>query len=242
MQNSRFTELNQGLTTFFNALNGHPRERDVFVLITSEFGRQVTLNKDNGTDHGQSGMAMFIGGGVYRGVFGQAPTLDPGGPTRPNRINDALKPLVDFRSVHATALTRLAGGDANVAEDVLNGSFEDLGVFTASPPPPPPSTTTTTAPPPTTTTTRPPNKAPTAVLKLSKTSGMVPLTITANSAGSADPDGSIASYLWKWGDGTSSATSSASHKFVKRGVYKVQLIVTDNEGAIGQTSQHVTVW
>ena len=155
MQNERFNELNDALTRFFAVMNGHARQNDVFVLITSEFGRQMTANRNGGTDHGQAGMAVFIGGGTQRGVFGEAPTLDPGGPTRPNRINDALKPTADFRSVHATALNRLAG-DTNVAESVLGARFEDFGVFDPSAVPP---TTTTTAPPASTTTTAPPSSS-----------------------------------------------------------------------------------
>jgi uncharacterized protein (DUF1501 family) len=154
MQSTRFGELNDALSRFFATMNGHARQNDVFVLITSEFGRQMTANRNGGTDHGQAGMAMFIGGGTQRGVFGEAPTLDPGGPTRPNRINDALRPTADFRSVHATALNRLANGDTNVANSVLGAHYEDFGVFDPSAVP---ATTTTTAPPATPSTTAPPS-------------------------------------------------------------------------------------
>jgi uncharacterized protein (DUF1501 family) len=127
MQTARFGELNTGLTKFFGALAGHPRANDVFVMITSEFGRQATLNLTGGTDHGQAGLGIFIGSRVKRGLFGLAPTLDPGGPTRPNRIFDALKPTVDFRAMHATALSRLS--DAATAQAVLGASYPNLGVF-----------------------------------------------------------------------------------------------------------------
>ena len=155
MQNDRFTELNDALSHFFAALQGHERQNDVFVLITSEFGRQMTANRNAGTDHGQAGMAMFIGGGTVGGVFGEPPTLNPGGTTRPNRINDALKPTADFRSVHATALNRLANGDTNVAASVLGAHYEDFGVFDPSFVPPTTTTTSSTVPPATTSTTAP---------------------------------------------------------------------------------------
>ncbi|HUR78535.1 MAG TPA: DUF1501 domain-containing protein [Acidimicrobiales bacterium] len=129
-QATRLGELNEALSKFFSVMSGHARQNDVFVMITSEFGRQMTANRDGGTDHGQAGMAIFVGSGVMKGVYGQAPTLDPGGPTRPNRIGDALRPTVDFRSVHATALNRLAKGDANVGDAVLGARFEDLRLFT----------------------------------------------------------------------------------------------------------------
>jgi uncharacterized protein (DUF1501 family) len=161
MQSDRFGELNDALTHFFAVMNGHERQNDVFVLITSEFGRQMSMNRNSGTDHGQAGMAMFVGGGAVGGVFGDAPTLNPGGATRPNRVNDALKPTADFRSVHATALNRMAKGDTNVADSVLGAHYEDFGVFDASLAPP---TTTTTTPPSTTTSTTAPHTTTTGLL------------------------------------------------------------------------------
>lgn len=128
MQGARFAELDDALTRFFAALAGHPREADVFVTIVSEFGRQATANKTSGTDHGQAGLAVMVGGGVRRGLYGEFPTLDPGGPTRPNRIHDALKPTVDFRGVHSTVLDRLSG-DPAVTDTVLGRRFEAFDVF-----------------------------------------------------------------------------------------------------------------
>jgi hypothetical protein len=233
----RYTELNEALSHFFAAMAGHPRQNDVFVVITSEFGRQITANRDGGTDHGQAGMAIFIGGGVHRGIFGLAPTLDPGGLTRPNRVNDSLRPTIDFRTVHATVINRLAKGDTNVGDSVLGAHYEDLGVFTASPTPP--STTSTTA---AVTTTTIGNKLPVPVMTLNKTSGPMPLAISASAAGSSDPDGTIASYTWDWRDGSKSTNGmTASHTFWTKGSYQVRLNVVDNKGAVSSTSKTVTV-
>jgi uncharacterized protein (DUF1501 family) len=244
LQIDNFTELNDALSRFFATLAGHPRANDVFVAITSEFGRQATANKDNGTDHGQAGMAMFIGAGVKKGVFGLAPTLDPGGPTRPNRISDALKPTLDFRSVHATVINRLTKGDTNVAASVLGAHYEDLGVFG---PVTPPSTTTTSAPVTTTTTaptttTTAANKPPVPVIALNKTSGPAPLSISADASGSTDPDGTIKTYKWTWGDGTAGVfTKTASHQYTAKGTYTVKLTVKDNQGAVASVTKKVTV-
>ena len=257
LQSDKFTSLNDALTRFFAILAGHPRANDVFVMITSEFGRQATANQDSGTDHGQAGMAIFVGAGVYKGVYGQAPTLDPGGPTRPNRIADALKPTVDFRSVHATVLNRLAKGDKNVGDSVLGAHYEDLGVFT---PPAPPTTTTsttvvtttttvqptttTTAKPTTTTTAKPtttttaPNKPPVAGMTLTVGSSR---TVFADGSSSRDPDGTIASYKWAWGDGASTTGKTSSHKYTVRGTYTVKLTVKDNKGATATLTKRVTV-
>ncbi len=255
MQVDRFNELNEGLSKFFAAMAGHARERDVFVVITSEFGRQITANRDGGTDHGQAGMAMFIGGGVQRGIFGVAPTLDPGGPTRPNRVNDASRPMIDFRTVHATVLNRLAKGDTSAADSVLGAHYDDLGVFTA----PSPTTTTTavttttvpptTVPPTTTTTVKPTtttstiaNKPPVALMTLSKTSGRMPMTLTASATRSTDPDGTIKTYTWEWRDGTkNSVAKSASHTYWKKGTFQIRLTVVDNKGLSSSATGTVTV-
>ncbi|MBV9664368.1 MAG: DUF1501 domain-containing protein [Actinobacteria bacterium] len=176
---ARFSELNTALSKFFGALADSPRVNDVFVMITSEFGRQATGNVNLGTDHGQSGMGIFIGGGAKGGVYGLAPTLDPGGATRPNRIYDALKPTIDFRAMHATAVGRLA--DAATAQTVLRGAYPDLGVFSGGPPPPPPppaSTTTTTAAPTTTTTQAPATTSTTAPPAPTTTTTRPPATTT----------------------------------------------------------------
>ena len=130
---------------------------------------------------------------------------------------------------------------------MLNGSFEDLGVFSAAAPPASTTTTvtptTTTAAPTTTTTTEPPaNKPPVAAITLSKTAGRAPLKIAVDARKSTDADGQIVSYGWDWGDGTPSGSGArATHWFLRRGVFTVRLTVTDNNGAWVTTSQNVTI-
>ena len=59
---------------------------------------------------------------------------------------------------------------------------------------------------------------------------------------SSDPDGSIASYRWTFGDGSAAVTTqNASHTYTAGGTYTVTLQVTDNQGATNSTSQNVTV-
>lgn len=46
-----------------------------------------------------------------------------------------------------------------------------------------------------------------------------------------DPDGSIASHLWDFGDGATSTEQDPSHTYTKLGTFQVTLTVTDDDGA-----------
>lgn len=65
--------------------------------------------------------------------------------------------------------------------------------------------------------------------------------VNFNSNGSSDPDGSIASYSWDFGDGNSTTTANPSHSYASVGSYTATLVVTDNEGATASDSATVTV-
>ncbi|WMS89119.1 PKD domain-containing protein [Pleionea litopenaei] len=58
---------------------------------------------------------------------------------------------------------------------------------------------------------------------------------------SQDADGSIDSYAWDFGDGSSSALASPSHTYSSAGTYNVSLTVTDNDGLTGSINKSVTV-
>ena len=60
-----------------------------------------------------------------------------------------------------------------------------------------------------------------------------------NASGSYDPDGSIVSYAWNFGDGTTGSGASTSHVFPYEGYFTVTLTVTDNTGKVGQSAQSV---
>ncbi|WP_420120741.1 PKD domain-containing protein [Nakamurella sp.] len=82
----------------------------------------------------------------------------------------------------------------------------------------------------------PPNVAPTASFDVS-TDGL-----TANVAStSTDSDGTIVSYLWDFGGGSTSTDSTAVHTYAVSGTYPVSLTVTDDDGASTTTSKQVTV-
>ncbi|MBS1836901.1 MAG: PKD domain-containing protein [Actinobacteria bacterium] len=82
-----------------------------------------------------------------------------------------------------------------------------------------------------------PNTPPTA----SFTVGGSFLNLTVDGSASTDPDGSIASYAWTFGDGGTATGVTASHTYATAGTYTVTLTVTDNRGATNTTSSPVTV-
>ncbi|HLJ28511.1 MAG TPA: PKD domain-containing protein [Candidatus Angelobacter sp.] len=85
-----------------------------------------------------------------------------------------------------------------------------------------------------------PNLPPVAVLSVSPSSGTAPLAVTASTAGSSDPDGSIASTVINFGDGSASVSAaSANHSYRTGGTYTVTATVTDNLGA--STTKTTTV-
>lgn len=59
---------------------------------------------------------------------------------------------------------------------------------------------------------------------------------------SSDPDGTMASYAWTFGDGATSTLQDPSHTYGAAGSYLVTLVVTDNAGASSSpSSQTATV-
>jgi PKD repeat protein len=58
---------------------------------------------------------------------------------------------------------------------------------------------------------------------------------------SVDLDGTIISWSWDFGDGSSSSLQNTSHKYADDGVYTVTLNVTDDDGAFGTKSLSISV-
>lgn len=81
------------------------------------------------------------------------------------------------------------------------------------------------------------NTAPLA----SFTSSCTRLTCSFDGSGSSDPDGTVTSYAWNFGDGSSAATASPAHSYTAGGVFTVALTVTDNQGAASTVRHDVTV-
>ncbi len=58
---------------------------------------------------------------------------------------------------------------------------------------------------------------------------------------SVDPDGSVVSWLWDFGDGSTSTVQSPTHVYAGVGFYDVTLTVTDDGGETGAVTRQVVV-
>ncbi|RBY95120.1 radical SAM protein [Blastococcus sp. TF02-8] len=83
----------------------------------------------------------------------------------------------------------------------------------------------------------PANQPPTAAF----TTTPAGLTAWVDASGSRDADGTVASYAWDFGDGSTGAGATTSHTFGAAGTYPVKLTVTDDDGATGSVTRQVTV-
>lgn len=95
------------------------------------------------------------------------------------------------------------------------------------------------APPPVTGT---PNEPPVAAFSVDVSEGSAPLEVRFDGSASSDPDGSIASYAWSFGDGGTGSGRTVDHTYENVGSYTPRLTVTDDRGATAtQTGNPITV-
>jgi len=108
--------LGDGLLAFYTDLAAHGLDQKVMTMTFSEFGRRVTQNASNGTDHGTAMPLFVVGGGVKGGIYGDHPLLtdlDAGD----------LKYAIDFRSIYATVIEKWLGRDP---APVLGGAYPSI--------------------------------------------------------------------------------------------------------------------
>ncbi len=82
--------------------------------------------------------------------------------------------------------------------------------------------------------------APTAVIASNVSMGVGPLNAALNGNGSVD-NGTIVSYAWNFGDGTTATGTNVNKTFTDVGDYYVTLTVTDDVGLTGTTTRVITV-
>jgi PKD repeat protein len=85
------------------------------------------------------------------------------------------------------------------------------------------------------------NAGPTADFTYSPSKPRAGDTTSFDGSGSSDVDGSIVSYEWDFGDGTTRSGETPTHTYDSKGEYTVTLTVTDDDGATATTSETVKV-
>ncbi len=84
----------------------------------------------------------------------------------------------------------------------------------------------------------PQNQPPTAAIAAPTISGR---TVALDGRGSTDPDGTIATYAWQFGDGSTGSGPTPTHTYATDGTRMVTLTVTDDDAATASTTRSVTV-
>jgi PKD repeat protein len=84
------------------------------------------------------------------------------------------------------------------------------------------------------------NMPPTASISANPLSGKPPLTVNFTGSGK-DIDGTVVSYSWNFGDGTTSNQQSVSHTYENPGSYTATFKVTDDKGAGGNANVTINV-
>ncbi len=79
------------------------------------------------------------------------------------------------------------------------------------------------------------NQAPTADAG-GPYSGTVNMSVTFDGSGSSDSDGTIASYRWSFGDGSTGTGMKPTHTYTSAKTFSVSLTVTDDKGASSTAS------
>src|SRR6185295_3104002 len=113
--------VGDGILAFYNDLKNHGLLNNTLMMQFSEFGRRISENGSQGTDHGAGGLMMAIGGGVRGGIYGTAADLNP----RPDNVTlenngGDVTYQTDFRSVYAKVLDGWLGADSTA---ILGGNF-----------------------------------------------------------------------------------------------------------------------
>ena len=93
-------------------------QKNVLVMVQSEFGRRPAENGNGGTDHGTAAPVILLGN-LRGGLYGGTPALD-------SLVKNNLPMQVDFRSIYAEILNRWQGVKAAT---ILDQDFPKIGIL-----------------------------------------------------------------------------------------------------------------
>ncbi len=114
-------ELSESTASFFADLRGRGLADRVLLMTFSEFGRRVSENGSQGTDHGAAAPLLLAGPACRGGVIGEPPVL--------GALDDGdVRHRVDFRQVYAALLDQWL---ETPASEILGERFSPLPVLRA---------------------------------------------------------------------------------------------------------------
>ncbi|CAN1209568.1 DUF1501 domain-containing protein [Tumidithrix helvetica PCC 7403] len=115
-QQQLLEQLGLGLAALNRDLISRGMDKNVLIMVQSEFGRRPAQNGSGGTDHGTTGPVILLGQ-VRSGLYGGNPALD-------SLEKGNLPMKVDFRSVYAEILSQWDRVDP---KQVLAQDFAKVG-------------------------------------------------------------------------------------------------------------------
>ncbi len=86
-----------------------------------------------------------------------------------------------------------------------------------------------------------PNQSPVAIFTVEPLEPTVNQEVTFDASAAADPDGTIVSYSWDFGDQTAGQGKIVKHRYKAAGTYKVTLTITDDKGATSSAFQNLVI-
>jgi uncharacterized protein (DUF1501 family) len=119
-QQRLLTDLGDSVKSFCDDLKAQGNMERVLLMTFSEFGRRVSENANQGTDHGAAAPMFIVGNKVRAGLLGQYPSLAPA-----DLFEGDIKYTVDFRSVYAAVLESWL---QTKSEPILGRKFEPLQI------------------------------------------------------------------------------------------------------------------
>ena len=117
--------VNDAVFAFYRTCQNQGLLGQTTILQFSEFARRVDENGSQGTDHGEGGVMMAIGGGVKGGIYGTAPNLAAERQPTLSNSGDDVRWDIDFRRVYAEILDKWLGADSVT---ILGGDFRQPGL------------------------------------------------------------------------------------------------------------------
>lgn len=117
---ARLGNLADSVAAFYADLAADGLDRHVMIMTFSEFGRTLSENGSQGTDHGAGAPMLLFGSGLRGGLYGTPSDLQDlyGGDPRFT---------TDYRSVYSTVLSEWFGLQTPEVQTLLDGSYAPLG-------------------------------------------------------------------------------------------------------------------